>query len=103
MSVKDYLLSQHRRVGATVFSINEKLSHSLIADTCLAYLLQFNDLDMLRQDKIQNFPLARYAADYWIAHVKSAGSERDDTRDQLVMTLFDLQRTASLISWLRLW
>ena len=101
MSVKDYLLSQHRRVEATAF-INEKLSHSLIADTCLAYLLQFNNLDMLNRNTIENFPLARYAAEYWIAHVKSAGYEWDDTRKKLVMTLFDPQCTASLVSWLRL-
>jgi hypothetical protein len=44
MSVKDYLLSRHR-VAATGFGIDEKLSHSHIAQTCSAYLLQFDNSD----------------------------------------------------------
>jgi len=63
MSVKDYLLSQHR-VGATGFDIEEKLSHSHIAKTCLAYLLQFEN-DALDPANIDKYPLTRYAAKYW--------------------------------------
>ena len=102
MSVKDYLLSQHQ-VGATAFSINEKLSHSLIAQTCLAYLLQFDDLDMLNGNTVGNFPLAKYAAKYWISHLRSVGNEWDDIQQKLVMTLFQPQHNARFISWLRLW
>ena len=102
MSVKEYLLSQ-RRVGATAFRINEKLSHSLVAQTCLAYLLQFNNLDMLNQDTIGNFPLAEYAAKYWISHLRSVDNEWDDIQRKLVMTLFQPQHNAPFISWLRLW
>ena len=102
MSVKDYLLSQHQ-VGATAFSINEKLSHSHVAQTCLAYLLQFNNLNMLNQNTIGNFPLARYAARYWILHLRSVGDEWDDVQQKLVMTLFQPQHNTRFISWLRLW
>src|SRR3984885_5506799 len=69
MSVKDYLLSQHH-VGATGFGLNERFSHSLIAKTCLAYLLQFENLDMLNQNTIDKYPLAEYAAKYWVRHVR---------------------------------
>jgi hypothetical protein len=99
MSVKDYLLSQHRQSGANVFSINEKLSHSLIALSCLAYLLQFNNLDMLNDN---NLPLAQYAAEYWIAHVQSGGNEWTNTQLKLVTTLFQPQHTTPFISWVRL-
>ena len=102
MSVKEYLLSQYQ-VGATAFSINERLSHSLIAQTCLAYLLQFNHLDILNWNTIGNFPLAEYAAKYWISHLRSVGNEWDDVQQKLVMTLFQPQPNAPFISWLRLW
>src|ERR1700733_4855624 len=65
MSVKDYLLSRHQ-IAATEFGIDEKLSHSLIAQTCLAYLLQFDNPDTLNPYTINNYPLAQYAAEYWI-------------------------------------
>src|SRR5277367_4837579 len=76
MSVKDYLLSRH--LGATGFGIDEKLSHSVIAQTCLAYLLQFDNLDTLNpntSNPSENYPLARYAAEYWIMHVRSGRNE----------------------------
>src|ERR1700730_14584389 len=88
MSVKEYLLSQHR-VGATGFSINEKLSHSHIAKTCLAYLLQFKSVVMLTPDTIDIYPLAKYAAKHWIMHVHAGGDEIIDIEQQkLIMTFF---------------
>jgi hypothetical protein len=77
MSVKEYLLSQHR-VGVTGFSINEKLSHSHIAKACLAYLLQFKNVGMLTPETVDNYPLARYAAKHWIMHVHAGGEESTD-------------------------
>src|SRR5580692_2821044 len=88
MSVKEYLLSQ-RRVGSTGFSINEKLSHSHIAKTCLAYLLQFKNVVMLTPDTVDNYPLARYAAKHWIMHVHAGGEKGTDVQQQkLIITLF---------------
>src|ERR1700728_4166791 len=102
MSVKDYLLSRHR-VAATGFGINEKLSHSHIAQTCLAYLLQFDNPDMLNRDTINNYPLARYAAEYWVMHVQSGVDEWAEPQQKLVMTLFQLDRTVPFITWVNLW
>src|ERR1700728_2114745 len=102
MSVKDYLLSQHH-VGATGFGINEKLSHSHIAKTCLAYLLQFGHLDMLNSYTIGKYPLAQYAAKYWVTHVHYGVEEGTDVQqDKLIMTLFQPWYTAPFISWLRM-
>src|SRR5277367_2772316 len=83
MSVKDYLLSRHR-VAAAGFGIDEKLSHSVIAQTCLAYLLQFDNFDTLNPNTIKNYPLARYAAEYWIMHVRSGGNEWAEPQRKLV-------------------
>src|ERR1700730_7526132 len=99
MSVKEYLLSQHH-VGATGFGINEKLSHSHIAKTCLAYLLQFENLDMLNLYNIGKYPLAQYAAEYWVKHVHYGAEDGTDVQqDQLIMTLFQPWHTTPFISW----
>src|SRR3984885_15303767 len=102
MSVKDYLLSPHR-VGATGFGINEKLSHSHIAKTCLAYLLQFKNVVMLTPGTINNYPLAKYAAIHWITHVHAGGEESTDIQQQkMIMTLFQPWHTVPFISWVNI-
>src|SRR5277367_52980 len=102
LSVKEYLLSQHR-VGATGFSISEKLSHSHIAKTCLAYLLQFNIVVVLTPDIIDKYPLAKYAAKHWIMHVHAGGEEGTDIQQQkLIMTLFQPWHTVPFISWVNI-
>src|SRR5277367_1553316 len=102
MSVKDYLLSQHC-VGATGFGINEKLSHSLIAKTCLVYLLQFENIDMLDLDTIDKYPLAQYAAKYWVMHVHYGVEDgTDNQQDTLIRTLFQPLHTVPFISWVRM-
>src|ERR1700730_13924939 len=94
MSVKDYLLSQHH-VGVTGFGLNEKLSHSHIAKTCLAYLLQFENLDMLNLYAIDEYPLAQYAAEYWVTHVHYGFTDGTDIQqEKLIMTLFQPWHTA---------
>src|SRR6202035_606827 len=103
MTVKDYLLSQHH-VGVTGFGLNEKLSHSHIAKTCLAYLLQFENLDMLNLDAIDEYPLAQYAAEYWVRHVHSGVEEGTDVQqEKLIATLFQPRHTAPFISWVRIY
>src|ERR1700729_2738639 len=100
-SIKEYLMSDDLLRGAASFShFTAELSHSLIAQTCLAYLLQFdtfNSLDQevitessplaqyaarywmfdtfnsLDQEVIKSFPLAQYAARYWIFHAHNGG------------------------------
>src|ERR1700728_4344499 len=83
MWVKDYLLSQHH-VGATGFVLNEKLSHSHIAKTCLAYLLKFENLDMLKA--IEKYPLAQYAATYWVTHVSYGVEDGTDVQQEKLIT-----------------
>src|ERR1700728_2146306 len=102
MSVKDYLLSQHH-LGVTGFGLNEKLSHSLIAKTCLAYLLQFENLDTLSLDAIDKYPLAEYAAKYWVMHVHYGVKDGVDVeQEKLIMTLFQPWHTAPFISWVKM-
>src|ERR1700730_13017707 len=103
MSVKDYLLSQHH-VGAAGFSLNEKLSHSHIAKTCLAYLLQFENPDMLNSNIIGKYPLAQYAAEYWVRHVRYGVEDGTDVQqEKLIMALFQPWHTPPFISWVRIY
>ena len=102
MSVKDYLLSQHC-VGATGFSIDEKLAHSFIAKTCLAYLLQFENPNMLNRGMVDKYPLAKYAAEYWIMHVHyGAEGSTDVQQEKPIMTLFRPLHAAPFLSWVRI-
>src|SRR5271169_5153740 len=103
MSVKDYLLSQHR-IGASGFSIDEKLAHSFIAKTCLAYLLHLENPDMSRLDIIDKYPLAEYAAEHWIMHVHYGAEESTDVQqEKLIMTLFQPLHPAPFLSWVRIY
>ena len=53
------------------FSLSEQLSHSVIAQICLAYLLQFNTCEPLDINLDVSSPLAKYAAEHWIIHAYS--------------------------------
>jgi ankyrin repeat protein len=76
-SVKEYLLSDNIRISrpkVSRFSICKEDADILIAQTCLVYLLQFNNLqytNWTRADK--DYPLARYSAQHWVKHAQSWG------------------------------
>jgi hypothetical protein len=43
-------------------------AHTILAQTCLGVLLRLDD--QVNRDSIENFPLARYAAQYWATHAR---------------------------------
>ena len=51
--------SYHIRLGA---------AHTILAQACLGVLLRLDD--HIDRDNIENFPLARYAAQYWPTHAR---------------------------------
>ena len=69
----------HIRLGA---------AHTILAQACLGVLLQLDD--RVDRDNIKNFPLARYAAEYWPAHARfgNASSRIKDGMEYL----FDADR-----------
>ncbi|ETW83638.1 hypothetical protein HETIRDRAFT_471894 [Heterobasidion irregulare TC 32-1] len=100
-SVKEFLLSISHRFG---FTINSQSSHSLIAQTCLAYLLQFDTPEILKEDTLDNFPLAQYAAEHWISHAKFGTSDSNsDPLQALIYAFFTADNDAPFISWVRLY
>ena len=74
-SVKEYLISEsiqnHAIKQVRDFSFNEELSHSVICQICLAYLLQFCTSEYLDIAVNVSSPLAEYAAENWITHAHS--------------------------------
>ncbi|MCJ1270793.1 hypothetical protein MMC22_010690 [Lobaria immixta] len=102
-SVKEYLTSERIRSRPTArFGILEIPAHLSIAQTCLAYLLQFNKPDSLASDTFSNYPLARYAAQYWSEHAKIVEQHsRNEALDVLAKALFRSD-TDCFLNWIRI-
>jgi len=78
-SIKEYLMSEDLlRGAASFFHFTAELSHSLIAQTCLVYLLQFDRFNSLNLKVMRSFLLAEYAANYWIFHAHQGGIEKSE-------------------------
>jgi ankyrin repeat protein len=101
-SVKEYLLSERIRAGpASKFHILEIPAHLSIAQTCLAYLLQFNKPNSLTPNTSQEYPLTRYAAKYWAKHAKARDAS-EAPLDLLTTKLFGLEKDCFL-NWIRMY
>ncbi|KAF7970452.1 hypothetical protein HWV62_23897 [Athelia sp. TMB] len=82
---------------------NESHSHQAIAKTCLAYLLQFGELDSITDENIKSFPLAFYAAKHCVPHIQSiCGEDLDATLEQMIQQLASPVVSCALINWYRL-
>jgi hypothetical protein len=96
-TVKEYLIAVHA-------NFSEGDSSSLIAESCLAYLLQFTVHGRLNDGSIDNFQLAGYAAQYWIDHARDA---EQSNRESVVMRKWmeDLFQPngATFVTWIQLW
>jgi len=76
-SVREYLTSHRIVKSAPVshFHILPRLAHTALARACLSVLLQLDYI--LDKTIIQNFPLARYAAEHWVEHAQFEGVSSD--------------------------
>ena len=70
-SVKEFLTA-NRLVDpikdVSRFHIRLEAAHTILAQACLGTLLRLDD--NVDRDKIENFPLARYAGQYWDTHAR---------------------------------
>ena len=85
-SVKEYLTAS--RLAEPIrdvshYHIRLEATHTILAQACLGVLLRLDD--QVDRDKIENFPLARYAAQYWVTHArfKNALSRIKDGMERL--------------------
>ena len=70
-SVKEYLASNRLVESSTDVSYYHIIledAHTILAQACLGVLLQLDD--RVDRDKIEDFPLAEYAARYWVKHAR---------------------------------
>ena len=105
-SIKEYLISDDLlRGAASFFHFTAELSHSLIAQTCLAYLLQFDTTGTFDSyEMIESAPLAKYAARYWIFHAHNGGIEKSEPlwMFRLAVKLFTPE-SAQFINWVMIY
>lgn len=101
-SVKEYLVSDRVPLGmASHYSIREIESHGVLAEDCIAYLLQFDEPDPLTSESLALSPLAHYAAKFWVTHAKHA--ERGPIKSTTLLS-FELLMSdrGGFLNWIRI-
>jgi hypothetical protein len=98
-SVKEYLMVN--RLAEPIrdisrYHIRPEAAHTILAQACLGVLLRLDD--HVNRDNIENFPLARYAAQYWPTHARleNASSRIKDGME----CLFDADERLTFATWL---
>ena len=101
-TVKEYLISPRiREARVKQYSIQEVAANAFIAESSLAYLLQFDKPDSLTTQSVDEYPLADYAARYWTEHARLA--EKDSTLAPLLSMELLLTKGHALLNWFRLY
>jgi ankyrin repeat protein len=100
-SVKEFLTSPRlcSSGDASRYHISLEPAHAILAQTCLGVLLRLDDgvdLDRIKYD----FPLARYAAEHWVAH---AQFENVSSRVRKGMEHFFDPDKPQFFAWLKLY
>ena len=70
-SVKEFLMSDRLAESSRDVSwchIQLEPAHTILAQACLGVLLRLDD--SIDRNNIESFPLARYAAEYWVKHAQ---------------------------------
>ena len=101
-SVKEFLTSDRLATSQgeiSRFHITPEAAHTTFTQACLATLLQFHGSS--KDDQVErNFPLARYASQYWVEHARlGVVSPRIENQMQC---LFDSTKPY-FATWLRLY
>ena len=108
LSVKEYLISAGVLTGKYIgadsshrqqYSFDRIFANLSLAETCLAYLLYFDQPEALTPFNMEEFPLAKYAATHWINHAQvaeMAGIKPRRTED------FLFEKSGAYKNWLRL-
>jgi ankyrin repeat protein len=79
-SVKEFLTSTRLAEASDIilrrFHISMAPAHTLAAQACLGILLHL-DKDVVTRDSLEEFPLARYAAEHWADHARMEDVSRN--------------------------
>jgi len=95
-SVKEYLTSTRIAKGRVPrYYIPLEPAHTLVTQACLSTLLHLGD--HMTKKRIKDFPLAGYAARYWVEHAKKEDALSD--MEGLIKRLFD-PRKSHFATWI---
>lgn len=101
-SVKEYLVSDRIQHGPAIqYGLQDVESNDSIAEECLLYLLHVIQPGFNLPESLTEYPLAEYAAKYWLEHVRFADSTTATART-LVRELF-LSKKEMFINWLQIY
>ena len=70
-SVKEFLMSNRPAKstgGVSQYHILPAPAHTILAQVCLGFLLHLDN--RINDESVKGFPLAKYAAQHWVAHAK---------------------------------
>lgn len=80
-SVQEYLISERmKHLPASKYAVTYLAANETIAATCVAYLLQFDEQEILSPDLLKARPLVRYAAICWTQHARIIDRELNSVR-----------------------
>ena len=96
-SVKEYLLSDRCSVRS---DFQAETCHMAIAEGCLHYLLHISEKAPLTHKILNQYPLARYAAEYWWQHAHNIDITRGRTLFGLASSLST--NDAGFLTWMQL-
>ena len=71
-SVQEYLMSARlAQAKDTIsrFHVTTTTAHTIVAQACLGLLLHIDET--VTRDSLKSFPLAEYAAEYWVGHART--------------------------------
>lgn len=99
-SVKEFLLVyfQEQPLPLVLGSID---THAYVAECCLVYLLHLRD-PLIDEKDINEAPLARYAAEWWIHHMQCSKTTTSPVGTQLMLSLMDY-KSIPFLNWRRLY
>jgi ankyrin repeat protein len=97
LSVKEWILSStYTEIVTTRVGVSPK-GPDLVAQTCLAYLLQFNTLRNFTKTSIAEYPFLNYAVYHWLHHVETCLTENSSlTTKQMACDLTKLNQAQFL-------
>ena len=98
-SVKEYLLSDRCALRS---DFEAQHCHKVMAEGCLRYLLHLSKEGPLTEQVIDQYPLARYAAEYWWQHAQKIDKMSESAVSDLASKLLTHESSA-LLAWVQLY
>jgi ankyrin repeat protein len=98
-SVQEYLLSNRNIIQQ---HFQKQQCHALVAEGCLHYLLHLSREAPLTREVFYQYPLARYAAEYWWQHAQEADATATSPVSKLGFKLLATD-SSTLLLWVQLY